>query len=219
MSMRSYFSFLFGSHFLFILLVEGILSATTVSAQTAFPLPMATYNTAAITSGNTLHLFVPMIANNPVDKHKYYVSTSGSDSNPGTFSSPWRTIQKAANTMVAGDTVEIRTGTYNERVLITRSGNATAGFITYTNYPGESPVIDGTGIAISSGAGLINLGSASYIKIAGLKITNSDDAGIYARGGNHILVQNNSTQNTHSSGVGIWSSDNVLVGQLAWVQP
>ena len=46
----------------------------------------------------------------------YYVSTSGSDNNAGTLSKPWRTIQKAANVAVGGDTVLIRGGTYNERV-------------------------------------------------------------------------------------------------------
>jgi hypothetical protein len=32
----------------------------------------------------------------------YYVSASGNDANAGSLSAPWRTIQKAANTLVAG---------------------------------------------------------------------------------------------------------------------
>jgi hypothetical protein len=51
-----------------------------------------------------------------------YVSTTGSDSNPGTSALPWRTIQHAADTAVAGDTVIIRAGTYQEYVNITRGG-------------------------------------------------------------------------------------------------
>ncbi len=51
----------------------------------------------------------------------YYVSTSGSDSNPGTQSQPWKTIQKAANTVAAGDTVTVDAGTYNERINVSRS--------------------------------------------------------------------------------------------------
>ena len=47
----------------------------------------------------------------------YYVATDGNDGNPGTEALPWQTIQKAAKTMVAGDTVYIRSGTYNERVI------------------------------------------------------------------------------------------------------
>ena len=37
----------------------------------------------------------------------YYVSTSGNDSNPGTFAVPWLTIQHAANTAKAGATVYV----------------------------------------------------------------------------------------------------------------
>jgi hypothetical protein len=48
----------------------------------------------------------------------FFVSTSGVDANPGTLASPWRTIQKAVNTVIAGDKVNIRSGTYPERVTI-----------------------------------------------------------------------------------------------------
>src|SRR5664279_1798551 len=43
---------------------------------------------------------------------EYYISPTGSDSNPGTLAAPWGTIQKGADTAVAGDTVWIRGGTY-----------------------------------------------------------------------------------------------------------
>lgn len=42
----------------------------------------------------------------------YYVSPSGNDKNPGTETQPWQTIQKAADTLVAGDTVYIKEGFY-----------------------------------------------------------------------------------------------------------
>ena len=54
----------------------------------------------------------------------YYVATNGSDSNPGTLSRPWRTIGKATQTLQAGDTVNIRGGTYNERLIPSRSGTS-----------------------------------------------------------------------------------------------
>ena len=53
----------------------------------------------------------------------YYVSTDGSDSNSGLSGNPWLTIQKAANTMSAGDTVHVQAGTYEEAVTIARSGS------------------------------------------------------------------------------------------------
>ncbi|MCB9802993.1 DUF4215 domain-containing protein [Candidatus Nomurabacteria bacterium] len=53
----------------------------------------------------------------------YHVSVSGSDvSGLGTSDNPWRSIQKAADTVTAGDTVIVHQGTYNERIEITMSG-------------------------------------------------------------------------------------------------
>lgn len=53
---------------------------------------------------------------------QYYVATDGNDANPGSMAQPWRTIQKAANTLVAGDTVIVRVGTYPERITTVRGG-------------------------------------------------------------------------------------------------
>lgn len=55
----------------------------------------------------------------------YYVSPSGNDSNPGTQSAPWRTITKAAATLVAGDTAMLMDGTYEQAAMnIQRSGTS-----------------------------------------------------------------------------------------------
>ena len=56
----------------------------------------------------------------------FYVSTAGSDTNAGSQAAPWKTIQKAANTAKAGDTVYIGPGTYGERVTISGSGTSGA---------------------------------------------------------------------------------------------
>lgn len=56
---------------------------------------------------------------------EYHVSTTGLDTHPGTSSFPWRTIQKAADSVAAGDLVHIHAGTYPERVTIeNRHGTA-----------------------------------------------------------------------------------------------
>ncbi|GAJ17547.1 unnamed protein product, partial [marine sediment metagenome] len=52
----------------------------------------------------------------PAQGVTYYVTMSGSDANPGTEAQPWRTIQKAAATLIAADTVYVKVGTYNEKV-------------------------------------------------------------------------------------------------------
>jgi Right handed beta helix region/Protein of unknown function (DUF1565) len=103
----------------------------------------------------------------------YYVATNGSDSNPGTLSKPWRTIQHAANTVSAGDTVYVRGGVYNEFVTMKTSGSESAGFITFSSYPGELATLDGTGLSIPHGQwGLFSIPSQSFIVINGFEIRN-----------------------------------------------
>jgi len=79
-----------------------------------------------------------------------YVSPSGSDTTgDGSIGNPYRTLDRAALDAVAGDTVYARGGVY----LATRHASGTgiqaigaAGNpITFKNYPGESPIFDGTG--------------------------------------------------------------------------
>ena len=48
----------------------------------------------------------------PVTGTTYWVSNSGSDSNPGSDASPWLTLQSAVNKLTAGDTLDVEAGTY-----------------------------------------------------------------------------------------------------------
>jgi parallel beta-helix repeat protein len=111
----------------------------------------------------------------------YYVSTSGNDSNSGSQTQPWKTIQKAASTIVAGDTVTVSAGTYTERVQINRSGSA-----------GAQITFHAEGTVVMKGFLL----SASYIVMDGFEIANQIDdttagVGVYVSGGGHNLVENN----------------------------
>jgi hypothetical protein len=130
----------------------------------------------------------------------FYVSTSGNDTGPGTLTSPWRTIQHAANMVRPGDTVNVRGGTYNEHVNIGASGSASAGLITFQSYPGETPIVDGTGLSIPGGQyGLFNVSGQSYLLIRGFEIRNYKSAkrnvvpvGIYVTGsGSYLQFLNN----------------------------
>src|SRR5207302_8472330 len=108
----------------------------------------------------------------------FYVSTTGNDTNPGTILFPWRTIQHAANSVQAGDTVYVRGGVYNESVNISASGSAIAGPITFQTFLGENAMVDGTGLvpSTSSAQGLINITNQSYISIQGFEIRNYQTA-------------------------------------------
>ena len=109
----------------------------------------------------------------------YYVdcnNPSANDSNPGTLNSPWETIKHAAETLAAGDTVFVRAGIYNEHVYLGQDGNSAQGYIVFSAYPGETPIIDGTG-ATESNNGIII--TASYVKLLGFEIRNWDENGIW----------------------------------------
>jgi len=130
----------------------------------------------------------------------YYVAPTGSDSNAGTLASPWRTIQKAANTLQAGDTVYIRGGTYQERVVINVSGTS-GNYITFQNYASESVTVNGNkSLPSTRGSGLIEINSKSYIKIIGLQVTNSFSYGI-KNNGQYITIQNCEVSYSNDGGI------------------
>ena len=140
----------------------------------------------------------------------YYVAPTGDDANPGTKAQPWRTIQKAVDTLTAGETVNIRAGTYNEHVLLTRSGSQ-GQFITFAAYPGESATVDAEGLAIDEEGGVFEIDGLSFIRIAGLRIVNSSGAGILTNQASDIYIEGNYTYNTVSSGIGVWRSHNTII--------
>ncbi len=90
----------------------------------------------------------------PLEAATYYVATSGNNVNPGTQVAPWKTIQKAADTMLAGDTVLVQPGAYPEKVLAKHSGTAGALITFKANGSGVSLygfIIDGYNYIIVDG--------------------------------------------------------------------
>ena len=104
-----------------------------------------------------------------------YVSASASGDMDGTPAHPFSTIQAAADSTNAGDTVFIMNGTYTNSwwngtvVNITRSGLPSA-WIVYTAYPTHHPKLQ------FNGWGGIYITGASYIEICGLEIIGNNAA-------------------------------------------
>lgn len=147
-----------------------------------------------------------------VQSETYYVAKKGKDTNPGTEAKPWKTIGKAAATLVAGDTVLIKAGIYKERVFPKNSGNPDQ-YITYAAYPGQLVTIDGKSFAIPDDdvAGVFDLIAVSYIKVSGLRVINSSHMGIVAENSTGIIFENNYTFNTGSSGISAWGCKEVVI--------
>ena len=130
----------------------------------------------------------------------YYVSTTGNDNNNGSLDAPWKTIQKACNTVVAGDTVYIKAGTYKGKITVQTSGTSSA-YITIQNYKNDTVIVDGSS---ESGNGVINITNKSYVRIKGLEICNNTSgdppAGIFVSGyGSGIEILSNKVHNIVSS--------------------
>jgi hypothetical protein len=168
----------------------------------------------------------------------FYVSTSGSDSNSGSYTAPWLTIQHAANTVTAGATVYVETGTYNEAVNFPNSGTASEP-ITFASYPGDTATIDGTGLTCctsnppSSGnetEGLVTIVNGSYITINGFQIQNfttsspvPTPAGVWITGsGTGVQIVNNlvhnitttSEKNGNAFGIAVYGTSSTPITQL-----
>ena len=132
--------------------------------------------------------------------NSYYVSVSGSDSNPGTDALPFRTITKAVNLLdEPDDRIYVKAGVYNERVLVWgKSGSATAP-IRIQGYGSDVPIIDGTGI---TGNGLVEIGGgSSYINFDQFEVRNATAGGIFIYNANNIKIRWNNVHGSYSNGI------------------
>src|SRR5437870_7676742 len=72
----------------------------------------------------------------------YYVSTTGSDSNPGTLSQPFATINHGASVLQSSDALYIRAGTYAESLVnAVPGGTSWTAPVTVAAYPNETVIL------------------------------------------------------------------------------
>jgi parallel beta-helix repeat protein len=123
----------------------------------------------------------------------YFVSPNGSDTNPGTYLRPWRTIGKAARTVIPGDTVYVRAGIYNEAVRLDVSGTEQK-LINFLAYPGETPIVEGNNQLPTTWTGLVYV-KGDWIRISGFEVRNSRYVGVQLHGqhdqADHIYSHHN----------------------------
>jgi len=145
----------------------------------------------------------------------YYVATTGNDANGGTSASPWRTLQKAANTVSAGDVVHVADGTY-VGMNVTRSGTA-ASPITF-KAEGANVLVNARNATTADN---INLEGASYVVIDGFVVEDSPRAGIRVVEATGVVVKNNRVARSDHTGIltgwtpGIQIIDNISYGAVA----
>lgn len=118
------------------LIIITILGALNLFCTTTTPVPAPPTQTITPTITPTL------IPPTSPPQNIRYVSMTGNDANPGTLEQPWRTMQKAVETITAGDLVYIRKGQYDglQGGWVFQNSGTQAQPITLTNYPGEQVI-------------------------------------------------------------------------------
>jgi parallel beta-helix repeat protein len=121
----------------------------------------------------------------------YYVSTTGNDGNSGSSAQPWRTIQKAVNTVSPGDTILVQSGTY-AGCRIGRSG--TAGAVCTLKADAGATVLINTPSPAARHSSLIEIENfdavVSYWVIDGFELSGGGRSGVDLRFTDHVTVQN-----------------------------
>ena len=148
-----------------------------------------------------------------------YVAKTGNDSTgDGSEATPYLTIYKGVQEMAAGDTVYVKSGTYNEKVFINTAHSGTSGAHSVLSvYTGASVIIDGTDVDLGGGVGntakaLIHGYQLDYFDIIGFEICNAEKdtttglgAGIYCNNDNvshgHLLFQNLNIHDCYGCGI------------------
>lgn len=136
--------------------------------------PPAAGTAAATRSGSTMtRATVQSATAQAASAHHFYVSPDGADSNPGTQAAPFRTLQKAADTVGADSTVHVAPGTYSGNVRIRKSGQEAARIYFVSEQPGAARIVPPS---TSSNASAINI-EGSHVTVSGFDIDGSDHAG------------------------------------------
>ncbi|WP_371375762.1 nitrous oxide reductase family maturation protein NosD [Thalassotalea aquiviva] len=145
----------------------------------------------------------PLVLNNKANYiNGFYVSPNGRDANDGSFSSPWRTIQHAANLAEPGDVINILSGSYAP-FIVKRNGMADKP-ITFN---GNGSIIDGWFNSNRDGIEI----SANHIVVRGFKIKYANRAGISALNCKNVLIEENEVNESKVWGIFTGFCDDLIV--------
>jgi hypothetical protein len=141
----------------------------------------------------------------------FYVSPAGDDTASGAAQAPWRTLQRAARSVRAGDLVVVRPGRYAGFVLGwdgPQNGTA-ADPIVFRGEPGA--VTDSRNPRTPDG---INLEGASHVVIEGFEVLNSGSitrAGTRSVLNRGVIIRGNRIDNAGRWGILTGFSDDLLI--------
>ncbi len=136
----------------------------------------------------------PSVATHQQEACTHYISPTGSDTNSGTIQAPWRHLQKAFDTLTAGQVACLRAGTYEPvgtynspsyRQTFSRTGEP-GNPIVIRNYPGETAVVRGE--VVIKGSYLKLLGTPTSGGLVFQGPLGPDASGIRGKGASQVWL-------------------------------
>ena len=147
-------------------------------------------------------------------KYNYYVSPDGSNSNPGTETSPFQTIQHAASVALPSTTIHVGKGTYAGGFRTTMSGEAGGRIVYLSTVKWGAKIVP----PVKSATNTAWDNRGSFVDIVGFDIDGRGSStgtpwqhSLY-NGGSHVSIRNNQVQHiaekaacggSGSSGIGV----------------
>lgn len=151
------------------------------------------------------------VASTPeVDPRSRFVdSEAGNDNGSGTLDDPWKTLDRAFETLEPGRTIVLRAGEYEPGPDIEVSGTADAP-IVISSFDGERAVI------VADGTNGVRIDGASHVTVRGLEVTAPESsergAGIRAdNGASNIVIVDNIVHGMPGNGIGSSRADRLTI--------
>lgn len=155
--------------------------AGAISCKKSSPAKNDNPQTGGTTDTTTKHN--PPPPSIPQGLHTYYIAPNGSDTDSGTVTSPFLTVQHAQSVAIPGDIIYIRGGNYvmqesqivkddnlyDYLAYLDKSGNST-NRIQYLAYPGENPVFDCSAVKPAGRRITAFFVKGNYITIKGITV-------------------------------------------------
>jgi F5/8 type C domain/Fibronectin type III domain/Right handed beta helix region len=139
----------------------------------------------------------------------YYVDATNGDNtnnNGQSEATAWKTLKYAESQLSDGDVVFVRGDTYHENFTIDIAN------VTFQNYPGESPVIDGNETLPGGEWGILVNITANGVTFDGFEVRESTGLGISLSGGDNIVVRNCTAHETFQQTLRVYrGADNALI--------
>jgi hypothetical protein len=162
------------------------------------------YSVRVANAVGTITSAVAMLTVNPavITNGAYFVSPAGSDSNPGTIDKPYLTISKGLSAVGNGGLLYLRGRTYalTSKLSLSRAASPT-NRIRIWAFPGETPVIDNTGIGGSTDGISI---SGHWYHLKGIEQKYATHNGINISGNSNLVerctVHDNGNTGLHITG-------------------